>query len=87
MEEEKLTLNWKELHMNMFHSYEILRRDEDFCDVTLVSEDEVQLVAHQVVLAACSPVLKGILRSAGHPRPVVFLGGVQVNCAVLCTGL
>ena len=46
-------------------------------DVTLVSDEQIPLQAHKVVLSACSSVLKTILLGNHHPHPLVFLRGVK----------
>ena len=53
---EKLCLQWNEFKQNISASFQDLREDKDFNDVTLVCEDGQQVEAHKVVLA--SEVLK-----------------------------
>ena len=50
--------------------------DKDFFDVTLVSDDEIQLPAHKLVLSACSDFFKSILKSNAHSHPLLYLSGV-----------
>ena len=50
--------------------------ESSFSDVTLVSDDQVQIPAHKFVLAACSPVLRKLLLDNPHPHPLIFLRGV-----------
>ena len=45
----------------------------DFSDVTLVCEDQKQILAHKVILASASPFFKNILSLNPHPRPLVYL--------------
>ena len=47
---EKLCLKWNDFQKNMNTSVENLRGNSDFADVTLVSEDGQQVVAHKVIL-------------------------------------
>ena len=52
---------------SMSSSFGNLRKEKELFDVTLVSEDEVQISAHKVVLAACSTFFKNTLKS-GFPH-------------------
>jgi BTB/POZ domain len=54
-----------------------LRQDKDFFDVTLSCDDEQQLQAHKVILSACSPFFRNILRRNPHQHPLLYLKGVK----------
>ena len=56
--------------------FSILRKEEDFYDVSLVCDDEKIVSAHKVVLSASSDLFKSILRKADHSKPMIFLNGV-----------
>ena len=43
----------------------------DFCDVTLTCEDK-QMKAHEVIVSACSPVLKNILKLNQNKHPLIY---------------
>jgi len=73
---EKFCVTWNDFKNNVTKSYEKLRKEKDFFDVTLVSEDEVLVEAHKLVLSACSPFFRKVLRSTSHPHPVLCLNGV-----------
>ena len=45
-------------------------------DVTLVSEDEVQMSAHKLVLSASSSFFKSVFRKNPHSHPLIYLTGV-----------
>ena len=45
-------------------------------DVTLVSEDELQVSAHKLVLAASSSFFKSVLGKNPHSHPLIYLSGV-----------
>ena len=45
----------------------------DFSDVTLVCEDQKQILAHKVILASGSPFFKNILALNPHPKPLIYL--------------
>ena len=77
MTEEKLSLKWNEFQNNITRSYDLLRNEEDFFDVTLVSEDEKHIRSHKLVLASCSPFFKDLMKRLEHPQPLLYLGGVM----------
>ena len=76
---EKLFLKWKHFEARISSSFEILRKEKDFFDVTLVSDDEVHVQAHKVVLSACSPFFKDMLKKNSHPNPMLFLYGIKIR--------
>ena len=51
--------------------------ESPFADVTLVSDDQIQTMAHKVVLSACSPVLKTLLVNNPHSHPLLYLRGIK----------
>ena len=48
-------------------SFANLKEDKEFADVTLVCEDDQQVEAHKVILAASSPFFENILKKNRHP--------------------
>ena len=81
MSSEKFSLRWNDFQENVAPSFGLLRQEEDLFDVTLVSEDEIQIPAHKLVLSASSSFFKSIFRKNGHSHPLLYLGGV--NCRKL----
>ena len=77
VDSEKLELTWANFEKNIAQSYKLLRQEEDFLDVTLVSEDEKQVKAHKLVLSACSSFFKKILKNSPHSHPLIYLSGVS----------
>ena len=53
-----------------------LREDKDFFDVTLACDKE-QLQAHKVILSACSPFFRTVLRKNPHSHPLLYLKGIK----------
>ena len=51
--------------------------NEDFSDVTLVTEDKKQIKANINILSACSPVFKDILKKEKNSNQIMYLRGVQ----------
>ena len=74
---EKLCLQWNDFKENITASFENLRRDEDFADVTLACEDGKQVEAHKVVLAGSSPVFQKILKRNKHVHPLLYMRGMK----------
>ena len=74
---EKFCLKWNDFQSTVSSSFKTLRQEEDFFDVTLVSDDEVQMSAHKLILSACSSFFKSILRKNPHQHPLIYLSGVN----------
>ena len=73
---EKFCLRWNDFETNVSQAFRELREEKDFFDVTLACEDE-QLSAHKVILSACSPFFRNILRKNPHQHPLLYLKGVK----------
>jgi len=73
---EKFCLRWNEFERNISGAFRELREDKDFFDVTLACDDD-QIQAHKVILSACSPFFRTILRRNRHEHPLLFLKGVK----------
>ena len=76
---DKFCLKWNDFQINASKTFRDLRREEDFFDVTLVSDDEKHIAAHKLVLSASSEVFKTILRKAPHSNPMIYLNGFNSN--------
>ena len=74
---EKFCLKWNDFHSNVSKSFSSLRHENDFYDVTLVSDDQKQISAHKVVLSACSEYFKNILKKNKHQNPLLCLEGIS----------
>jgi len=79
MSQEKFCLKWNNFQSTVSGSFGTLRKEEDFLDVTLVSDDESQLLAHKLVLSASSSFFKTILKSNKHSHPLIYLSGVNAE--------
>jgi len=73
---EKFCLRWNDYESNIIGSFRELREDKDFFDVTIAC-DEDQIQAHKVILSACSPFFRSILRRNKHEHPLLYLKGVK----------
>lgn len=76
MGSEKFCLRWNDFENNISSAFRELRDDKDFFDVTLACDDE-QIQAHKVILSACSPFFRNILRRNPHQNPLLYLKGVK----------
>ena len=74
--EEAFSIKWTEFHKNISQSFNELREEETFFDVTLIAEDEVQIQAHRLVLSAGSDFFKSILLKNSHLHPLIYLSGI-----------
>ena len=75
----KYNLKWQEFSKSVSSSFGSLRSDSSLCDVTLVSEEEVFITAHKVVLSTSSKFFKSLLTKIQGPTPVVYLSGVSTK--------
>ena len=73
---EKFCLRWNDFESNISCAFRELREDKDFFDVTLACEEE-QVQAHKVILSACSPFFRTVLRKNPHSHPLLYLKGVK----------
>ena len=74
---EKFSLKWNDFKENVSKSFSTLRKENDFYDVSLVSDDDEVVSAHKVVLSASSEFFKTILKKADHSKPMIYLSGVK----------
>ena len=69
----KLGLMKEDFSLQASKNLSSLFNQPDFSDVTLVCEDQKQLLAHKVILASASPFFKKIFLANDHPKPLIFL--------------
>ena len=73
----KFSLKWNEFQTNAAASFKRLRNEDDFYDVTLVSDDQQQLSAHKLVLSSCSDYFKNILKRNKNSHLTLCLEGIS----------
>jgi len=78
MASDKFCLRWNDFESNISVAFRELREDKDFFDITLACEEE-QIQAHKVILAACSPFFRSVLKRNPHSNPLVYLRGVKYS--------
>jgi len=76
MSSEKFCLRWNDFESNISSAFRELRDDKDFFDVTLACDDD-QIQAHKVILSACSPFFRNLLRRNPHQHPLLYLKNVK----------
>ena len=79
MDEEKCNLKWHTYTDHLKSLMEELMMNEDFADITLVTEDKRHISAHINILSACSPVFKGILKKGKNSNTVMYLKGIKFD--------
>ena len=74
---EKLCLQWNDFKDNIISSFGNLRQENDFADVTLVSEDGQQVESHKFLLSSSSPVFQNMLKGNKHSHPLIYTRGLK----------
>ena len=79
MSSEKFSLKWNDFEKNISGAFRELKDDADFFDVTLACDSEEQVSAHKVILSACSPFFRQVLRRHKHQHPLLYLHGFSLS--------
>ena len=79
MHQEKYSLTWQTYSDHLKSMMKELMMNEEFADVTLVTEDKKQIKANINILSSCSPVFKDILKKEKNSRPIVYLRGIHFS--------
>ena len=74
---KKFCLKWNDYQSNWSKALNELRKDTDFSDVILISEDKVKFSAHRILLSSCSNLFKFILKDNVQPNSLLYLSGVN----------
>ncbi|XP_026292953.1 protein bric-a-brac 2 isoform X3 [Frankliniella occidentalis] len=74
--EQQYSLRWNDFHSSILSSFRHLRDEEDFVDVTLACDGR-SFTAHKVVLSACSPYFRKLLKANPCNHPIVILRDVH----------
>ena len=77
MAEGHVVINWNEFDSSAPSTIQQLWLDKHFTDVTLVSEDEIGINVHKVILSSGSKFFKNILTNYTNPNPLIYLKGVN----------
>ncbi|XP_070067556.1 protein abrupt isoform X2 [Drosophila takahashii] len=76
--QQHYALKWNDFQSSILSSFRHLRDEEDFVDVTLAC-DERSFTAHKVVLSACSPYFRRLLKANPCEHPIVILRDVRCD--------
>ena len=76
--EEQYHLKWNDYHSSLTKCFRDLRDNHEMLDVTIISDGRT-FKAHKLVLSACSPIFKAMLKKDKGPfmQPLIFLHGVR----------
>lgn len=74
--EQQFALKWNDFHTSILSSFRHLKDEEDFIDVTIAC-DGCSFTAHKVVLSACSPYFRSLLKANPCQHPIVILQDVR----------
>ena len=77
MNSKAFCISWRNFPSHLGSTFQDLQSARHFTDVTLVSDDQIQIQAHKIVLSASSRVLKTILVNNPHSHPLIYLKGFQ----------
>lgn len=76
--DELFYLKWNNFQKNVSTQFEKLREEDDLVDITFACEGR-KLTAHKLVLFACSPFFKELLKKNPSPHPVFFMNDVKYD--------
>ena len=79
MHQEKYSLTWHTYSDHLKSMMKELMMNEDFSDVTLVTEDKKQIKANISILSACSPIFREVLKKEKNSSTIMFLRGIQYS--------
>ena len=75
-EDNTFLLHLDEFDRNSKTFWQKFQIETDYCDVTLACEDK-QIRTHKLIISACSPVLRNILKMNQNPHPLIYLRRVK----------
>jgi len=73
---EKFVLKWENFSPTVTASFQEIRKESSLFDINLLVGTRA-LCAHRLVLSACSPVFRSIIRDITSPNPFIYLKGVR----------
>ena len=76
---EKFCLKWNDFQQNIIGSFKELRNETDLADVTLVCEEDQYIEAHKIILSACSPFFRAVLKRNKHSHPLIYMRGLKAK--------
>ena len=79
MHPDKYSLTWDAYSDYLRNMMKELMMNDDFSDVTLVTEDKKYIKAHKNILSACSTVFKDIVKLDQSAKQIIFLKGIYFS--------
>ena len=73
----KFSIKWNDFSSNVTHSFNQIRSNNRFSDVTLVGDDELIVPAHKIVITAGSKYFETILRNNQMSHQIICLQGIE----------
>ena len=75
MHPERSSVTW---HTYLDHLRDLMKEmmNDNFTDVTIVSEDRKHIRAHKNILSASSSVFKDIMKFEQGAKPIIYLKGI-----------
>jgi len=70
---DNITIGLKSFHQDVGETFQTLKKTGDFYDVTLVSDDLQEILAHRIVLSCFSPVFRQLLRTTSKCSTAMLL--------------
>ena len=78
MHQDKYSIGWNTFQTHLQETHVELYKEKHFADVTLVSDDMVQVMAHRTVLSSASSVFKQLLMmNESTTNQILFLKGIK----------
>ena len=78
-EKEKFSLTWHTYSDHFRGMMKELLENDDFSDITLVTEDKKEIKANINILSSCSPVFKDILKKEKNSSQIMYLRGIKYS--------
>ena len=75
--QENFSLKWHTYSDHLKSMMMDWMMNENFSDVTLVTDDKKHIYANINVLSACSPVFRDILKKEKNSSPIMYLRGIH----------
>ena len=72
-------LKWESFQTNMISSFDQIRKDPEFSDVTLSCDGENNFEAHKIILTSSSSFFSKLLKKSSHPHPLLYMRGIDTR--------
>ena len=79
MDKESVCLEWHSFSKHLEAMMKDMILNDDFSDVTFVTEDRKQIKSYKNILSACSPFFKEILQIEKGSNSIIFLRGINYS--------